>query len=156
MLALATPHIAGYSLEGKARGTQMIYEAFCQKFGYEINKRFETQLPACEDYFSGHDLKAVLKQKLSQIYDIAQDDANIRACVKEGKVEQKHLIYYVRIIRCAVNGQLTGTTGMSLSYQPTCSIDALKARAKLYTQIRQFLQNVGSWKLKHPWFHKQV
>ena len=30
MLALATPHIAGYSLEGKARGTQMIYEAFCQ------------------------------------------------------------------------------------------------------------------------------
>lgn len=27
---------------------------------------------------------------------------------------------------------------MSLSYQPTCSIDALKARAKLYTQIRQF------------------
>lgn len=28
MLALATPHIAGYSLEGKARGTQMIYEAF--------------------------------------------------------------------------------------------------------------------------------
>lgn len=62
MLALATPHIAGYSLEGKARGTQMIYEAFCQKFGYDINKRFETQLPACEDYFSGHDLKAVLKQ----------------------------------------------------------------------------------------------
>ncbi|MCH2001646.1 4-phosphoerythronate dehydrogenase [Acinetobacter seifertii] len=89
MLALVTPHIAGYSLEGKARGTQMIYEAFCQKFGYDINKRFETQLPACEDYFSGHDLKAVLKQKLSQIYDIAQDDANIRACVKDGKVEQK-------------------------------------------------------------------
>ena len=31
-LALATPHIAGYSLEGKARGTQMIYEAFCHTF----------------------------------------------------------------------------------------------------------------------------
>ncbi|MCU0188560.1 DUF3410 domain-containing protein, partial [Citrobacter freundii] len=89
MLALATPHIAGYSLEGKARGTQMIYEAFCQKFGFDINKRFETQLPTCEDYFSGNDLKAVLKQKLTQIYDIAQDDANIRACIKEGKVEQK-------------------------------------------------------------------
>lgn len=100
--------------------------------------------------------KSSVKAKLSQIYDIAQDDANIRACVKEGKVEQKHLIYYVRIIRCAVNGQLTGTTGMSLSYQPTCSIDALKARAKLYTQIRQFLQNVKSWKSKRQSFHKQV
>lgn len=98
----------------------------------------------------------MLKQKLSQIYDIAQDDANIRACVKDGKVEQKHLIYYVRIIRCAVNGQHMGTTGMSLSYQPTCSIDALKARAKLYTQIRQFLLNVMSWKSKHRLFRKQV
>ena len=61
-----------------------------------------------------------------------------------------------KIIRCAVNGQHMGTTGMSLSYQPTCSIDALKARAKLYTQIRQFLLNVMSWKSKHQSFHRQV
>lgn len=45
---------------------------------------------------------------------------------------------------------------MSLSYQPTCSIDALKARAKLYTQIRSFLLNVMSWKSKHQSFHRQV
>ncbi len=31
----------------------------------------------------------MLKKKISQNYDIAQDDANIRACVKECKVEQK-------------------------------------------------------------------
>lgn len=45
---------------------------------------------------------------------------------------------------------------MSLSYQPTCSIDALKARAKLYNQIRHFLLNVMSWRWKHRLFHKQV
>jgi len=45
---LVTPHIAGYSLEGKARGTQMIYEAFCEKFGFMASKTFISQLPICE------------------------------------------------------------------------------------------------------------
>ena len=88
LLALATPHIAGYSLEGKARGTQMIYEAFCQVFNLAATKRFETQLPTGEPYFANTDFKTVLTQYLAQIYDIAQDDANLRACVKQGKVEQ--------------------------------------------------------------------
>ncbi|MCH7336936.1 4-phosphoerythronate dehydrogenase [Acinetobacter sp. NIPH 2699] len=88
MLALATPHIAGYSLEGKARGTQMIYEAFCNRFGYDASKRFESQLPNVEPYFDQQDLKAVLKQHLSQIYNIAEDDQQLRACVQAGKVEQ--------------------------------------------------------------------
>ncbi|RLZ08831.1 4-phosphoerythronate dehydrogenase [Acinetobacter sp. 2JN-4] len=88
LLALATPHIAGYSLEGKARGTQMIYDAFCQKFGYTASKRFESQLPSVEQYFDHQDLKAVLKQHLTQIYNIAEDDAQIRACVQDGKVQQ--------------------------------------------------------------------
>lgn len=89
LITLVTPHIAGYSLEGKARGTQMIYEAFCQTFGFESDKRFESQLPVCEQYFKDQDFKTVLAQYLSQIYDIARDDANLRACVKDGKVEQK-------------------------------------------------------------------
>ncbi|ENX12297.1 erythronate-4-phosphate dehydrogenase [Acinetobacter sp. CIP 64.2] len=89
MLALATPHIAGYSLEGKARGTQMIYEAFCHSFKYDISKHFESQLPPVEQYFEQQDLKVVLKQYLTQIYDIAADDQQLRACVQNGKVEQK-------------------------------------------------------------------
>ena len=28
---IATAHIAGYSLEGKARGTEMLYQALCQQ-----------------------------------------------------------------------------------------------------------------------------
>lgn len=39
---------------------------------------------------------------------------------------------------------------MSLSYQPTCSIDALKARAKLYTQIRQFFAERGVMEVETP------
>ncbi len=68
LLALATPHIAGYSLEGKARGTQMIYQAFCENFGLDATKQFETQLPSCAQYFKTQDLKNSLHAHLSQIY----------------------------------------------------------------------------------------
>ena len=88
LVTLVTPHIAGYSLEGKARGTQMIYEAFCKKYQLEINKDFRTQLLACEPFFQGQDLKQALVKHLSEIYDIQQDDANLRACVVDGWVHQ--------------------------------------------------------------------
>src|SRR5690606_24295463 len=70
LIGLVTPHIAGYSLEGKARGTQMIYDAFCKTFIFTAHKQFETQLPVCEQYFQNQDLKSVLKQHLAHIYDI--------------------------------------------------------------------------------------
>ena len=89
LLRLATPHIAGYSLEGKARGTQMIYEAFCQSIAVPANKKIEDQLPTATPYFTAEQsLEQVLKQHLVDIYDIARDDAQLRACLKDGVVDQ--------------------------------------------------------------------
>lgn len=93
LIGLVTPHIAGYSLEGKARGTQMIYDAFCKTFNFTADKKFETQLPVCEQYFQNQNLKSVLKLHLAHIYDIARDDTNLRACLKDGKVDQKAFDY---------------------------------------------------------------
>ena len=93
LITIVTPHIAGYSLEGKARGTQMIYNAFCKTFEHTATKRFETQLPVCDALFANQPLKAVLKQHLAEIYDIARDDANLRATLKDGKVDQKAFDY---------------------------------------------------------------
>ena len=42
---LATPHIAGYSLEGKSRGTEMLYQAWCQHLGKEPSVKLEAFLP---------------------------------------------------------------------------------------------------------------
>ena len=42
---LATPHIAGYSLEGKSRGTEMIYHAWCQHLGLAPSVTLATLLP---------------------------------------------------------------------------------------------------------------
>ena len=42
---LATPHIAGYGVEGRLRGTQMILDAAAQYFGLDSNWRMESLLP---------------------------------------------------------------------------------------------------------------
>ena len=89
VVSLVTPHIAGYSLEGKARGTQMIYDAFCKTFQFEAHKSFESQLPVCAQYFEGQDLKSALQQHLNEIYPIARDDQALRACLKDGMIDQK-------------------------------------------------------------------
>ncbi len=43
---IATPHIAGYSLEGKARGTFMLYQALMKQLGLPVNKSIESLLPS--------------------------------------------------------------------------------------------------------------
>ncbi len=36
LVSAATPHVAGYSREGKQAGTEMIYRAFCKSFSLEL------------------------------------------------------------------------------------------------------------------------
>ena len=42
---LATPHIAGYSVEGRLRGTQMILDAACDHFGKTSDWHMSKLLP---------------------------------------------------------------------------------------------------------------
>ena len=81
-LALATPHIAGYSLEGKARGTEMIYQAYCAWRGIAAPLTLANKLPAMPPLFNADQpLLAQLGPILSQVYPIINDDAALRACV---------------------------------------------------------------------------
>lgn len=86
-VTLVTPHIAGYSLEGKARGTEMIYRAFCQHFALTAEKSINDLLPSCEQLLNNEqDLNTQLKQHLAQIYPILRDDKNLRQAIKHGKM----------------------------------------------------------------------
>jgi len=44
-VSLATPHIAGYSVEGRLRGTQMILDAACAHFSLTSNWQMSQYLP---------------------------------------------------------------------------------------------------------------
>ncbi len=74
-VALATPHIAGYSVEGRLRGTQMILDAACQFFSLSSNWQMSQYLPdtiVIEDFTTQGDLE--FWQSLFRLHhDIWQD-----------------------------------------------------------------------------------
>ena len=82
-LAIATPHIAGYTLEGKLRGTQLIYDALCEYLKVLPTQSMQHLLPINPYLWS--ELKANPNQMI-QFYDIRQDDGLLRGKLSEGNV----------------------------------------------------------------------
>jgi erythronate-4-phosphate dehydrogenase len=78
---IATAHIAGYSLEGKARGTEMLYQALCKHINNEPVCQLKTLLPMAS--VSSVKLnqefnEIVLNQLVKMVYDVRRDDAIFR------------------------------------------------------------------------------
>ena len=85
---IATPHIAGYSKQGREKGTWMVYQAFCRFFDKEnhlalndtiTNGRIQSitieDAPLTEE---------MLARTMHAIYDVARDDARLRAHYRDG------------------------------------------------------------------------
>jgi erythronate-4-phosphate dehydrogenase len=73
-VTLATPHIAGYSVQGKARGTWQVYRAFCKEFGVVgasegVQDAVGLDCAGC----------ATERDVVLRAYDIAADDAHLRS-----------------------------------------------------------------------------
>ncbi|WJG08293.1 4-phosphoerythronate dehydrogenase [Aliiglaciecola sp. LCG003] len=83
---IATAHIAGHTLEGKARGTYMLYQQVCERFGHEQKLSFESCLPPCEPLdFSVQPEDSPLqqvKQVILATYDVKQDSHEFKGEVK--------------------------------------------------------------------------
>ncbi|NVK58108.1 MAG: 4-phosphoerythronate dehydrogenase [Alteromonadaceae bacterium] len=85
LLWLATPHIAGHSIEGKLLGTQLVYEAICDLTGVTPEKTLSDFLPErpnlhldlelCRD--QSDNLAPALTLALS-VYDVTNDNNNFR------------------------------------------------------------------------------
>ncbi|KAA8996972.1 4-phosphoerythronate dehydrogenase PdxB [Affinibrenneria salicis] len=78
---LATAHIAGYSLEGKARGTTQVFEALSRFIGRPQRVELSSLLPA--PAFAAVTLnrpldQAALKRLVHLVYDVRRDDALLR------------------------------------------------------------------------------
>lgn len=78
---IGTPHIAGYSLEGKARGTTQIYHALSEYIGQPKSIELSSLLPQAEFNhitFSGELDEHRLKRLVHLVYDVRRDDAPLR------------------------------------------------------------------------------
>jgi len=82
-LAIATPHIAGYTLEGKLRGTQMVYDALCEAFAVTPTQAMQQLLPV--NMYLWPELKTY-PDRLIKFYDIMRDDRDLREKVINGQI----------------------------------------------------------------------
>lgn len=79
---IATPHIAGYSLDGKLRGTAQIYQALCQHLGVAPSVELQQLMPAAWLSELTIDASAdpawALASICRAVYDPRRDDADFR------------------------------------------------------------------------------
>ncbi len=78
---LTTAHIAGYSLEGKARGTEMLYQALCHQLALPVEKSLADFLP--KSGISKIEInrqfdEILLNQLVKIVYDVRRDDGLFR------------------------------------------------------------------------------
>lgn len=93
LCVIATPHIAGYSLDGKQRGTAQIYQAFCQFLGQPAQVSLDELLPA--PWLAQVHLNAscdpawALAMVCRGVYDPRRDDADFRRSLVVSGAEQR-------------------------------------------------------------------
>ncbi len=89
-VTLGTPHIAGYSFDGKLRGTEMLYRAVAEHFQLDTQWTAAPYLPPAPIthlHFSASAADAaLLRQAVWAAYDVRLDDARLRNLPAEAKM----------------------------------------------------------------------
>ncbi|NDV91916.1 DUF3410 domain-containing protein [Alteromonas sp. 345S023] len=87
---MVTPHIAGHSVEGKVRGTQIVYEQLCQLVNKPIKKQLSDFLappPPLSIALTCPTEKALSAKDLAKVmlpvYDVSEDDAAMRQAMAD-------------------------------------------------------------------------
>ncbi|MDP6629791.1 MAG: 4-phosphoerythronate dehydrogenase [Kiritimatiellia bacterium] len=92
--AIVSPHIAGYSYEGKYMGTVMVYREACRFLGVEPSWTPDALLPppGVPELTAHADLPAetALWDLVRRVYDIEADDARMRALRSGDEAERRH------------------------------------------------------------------
>ena len=88
MVDLGTPHIAGYSFDGKVAGMIMIYDALCAHFDLRLAceiKDFLPQpdVPRLEVETGELSDEESLARAVERVYSIKRDDENLRQIVRQ-------------------------------------------------------------------------
>lgn len=88
MLDIVTPHIAGYSMDGKANGTAMSVNAVAGFFNFPIKNWFPEHLPKPENPVikidnSNLSYQEVLEAVIHHTYPIEKDDTNLRTNLQD-------------------------------------------------------------------------
>ncbi len=113
---LATPHIAGYSIDGKANGTSMIVNALCRHYNLPIHDWYPENIPDPEEPVlevseTGKTREDVLREAVSKTYNVDED--NIKLRFSPADFEKLRNDYPVRREFNAYTVKLNAGTGQS-------------------------------------------
>lgn len=80
---LGSPHIAGYSYDGKLNGTEIVYQALCKHFTIEPQASLAALVPPLENNQlhvedESNTVFQIAQSLIKQVYDISMDDARLR------------------------------------------------------------------------------
>ncbi|MBV4534219.1 4-phosphoerythronate dehydrogenase PdxB [Pseudomonas sp. SWRI107] len=93
LCTLATPHIAGYSLDGRQRGTAQIYQALCGVLGEAERVHLADLLPAQAlaqiELHADADPAWALATLCRAVYDPRRDDADFRRSLSNDPAQQR-------------------------------------------------------------------
>lgn len=93
LCTLATPHIAGYSLDGRQRGTAQIYQALCRFLGQAEQVRLADLLPKAPlaqlEFDASAEPAWALATLCRAVYDPRRDDADFRRSLSDDVAEQR-------------------------------------------------------------------
>lgn len=96
---IGTPHIAGYSLDGKLNACRMVYEAACRFVGVEPQWHINTSLSPEEATIilppSITETMDIVASAVKQAYDIEHDDQTLRKLLALDAAE--HKTYFMKL-----------------------------------------------------------
>jgi erythronate-4-phosphate dehydrogenase len=83
-VSIATPHIAGYSTDGKANGTSKIINSLCEFFKFPLTNWYPPDVPVPDLPFrtiecQGKTDEDIIREAVFHSYDINLDDRNLRS-----------------------------------------------------------------------------
>jgi erythronate-4-phosphate dehydrogenase len=95
MVDIATPHIAGYSLDGKANGTLISVRSLSRFFGLGLDGWSVDSLPPPSESFltidaAGRDTESIISEVVLRTYNMLDDDANFRESPASFEEQREH------------------------------------------------------------------
>lgn len=83
MAFLATPHIAGYSTDGKANGTAAVVRALSRFFDIPLTEWYPSEIPSPPEPVvmidcNGKSVEEIIRKAVFHSYNILQDDVRLR------------------------------------------------------------------------------
>jgi len=126
---VASPHVAGYSFDGKVAGTMMVFEAASKALGADV--RWDvSDILAPDDAApivieaAGRDDEEVIAEAVARFYDINADDARLRAIAEIAAEERS--AYFDRLRKEYPRRREFGTRELSVPDADEALLDKLE------------------------------